>query len=253
VSFSPDGQRLATASMDTVKLWDAASGQLLSTLKGNQGLKSVSFSPDGQRLAAAGMDRTVKLWDAAGGQELRTLKGHDNMVVSVSFSSDGQRLASASWDGTVKLWDVAIWPMSPQAGIIMGPNPPPEELSQRRFMAAIDYHWHRGQADLLKNSDPFAAAFHLGWLLQLSPDDGKTLAEFLQAGQALVGKDKELHALAARGFQNRVTALTNTCKPGLDAAAAGQPPPGPQLAGAVVSLQELFALETAARKFAQLR
>jgi hypothetical protein len=65
----------------------------------------VAFSPDGQRLASASWDRTVKLWDAAAGRETLTLTGHTDPVSSVAFSPDGQRLASASWDGTVKLWD----------------------------------------------------------------------------------------------------------------------------------------------------
>jgi tetratricopeptide (TPR) repeat protein len=68
-------------------------------------VSSVAFSPDGQRLASASWDQSVKLWDAVSGQELRTLKGHTNMVSSVAFSPDGQRLASASHDATVKLWD----------------------------------------------------------------------------------------------------------------------------------------------------
>ena len=109
MAFSPDGKRLASASQDeTVKVWDAATGQETLTLKGHtSGVMSVAFSPDGKRLASASMDGTVKVWDAATGQETLTLKGHTGPVTSVAFSPDGKRLASASADKTVKVWDAA--------------------------------------------------------------------------------------------------------------------------------------------------
>jgi Flp pilus assembly protein TadD len=46
-----------------VRLWDAATGQELLTLKGHTGpVDGLAFSPDGQRLATAGAD--VRVWEA---------------------------------------------------------------------------------------------------------------------------------------------------------------------------------------------
>jgi WD40 repeat protein len=63
VSWSGDGQTLATGGSDgTVKLW-RRDGTPLHTLEAHQGtVWSVSWSGDGQTLATGGSDGTVKLW-----------------------------------------------------------------------------------------------------------------------------------------------------------------------------------------------
>lgn len=64
VSFSPDGQLIASGSYDhTVKLWNRQ-GVLLRTLRGHHdSVMGVSFSPDGKVLASASRDKTVILWN----------------------------------------------------------------------------------------------------------------------------------------------------------------------------------------------
>jgi WD40 repeat protein/tRNA A-37 threonylcarbamoyl transferase component Bud32 len=107
-AFSPDGQLLATASVDqSARLWDARSGELLLTLEGHADrVSGVAFSPDGRCLATASWDGSVRLWDVDSGELLLTLEGHGDRVSSVAFSPDGKRLATASWDLTARLWDV---------------------------------------------------------------------------------------------------------------------------------------------------
>ena len=106
VAFSPDGRLLASASGNTVYLWDTATGAAVRTLEGHgNGVNAVVFSPNGSLLASVSWDRTVRLWDPATGAAVRTLEGHGNSVTAVAFSRDGRLLASASVDKTVRLWD----------------------------------------------------------------------------------------------------------------------------------------------------
>ncbi len=108
VSFSPDGETLATGSSDeTIRLWDTNTGSHIHTLTGHTDyVRSVSFSPDGETLASGSRDKTIRLRDTNTGSHIRTLTGHTDYVRSVSFSPDGETLASGSSDRTVRLWDV---------------------------------------------------------------------------------------------------------------------------------------------------
>ncbi|KAL5611102.1 hypothetical protein FOBRF1_007219 [Fusarium oxysporum] len=109
VAWSYDAARLASASDDnTVKIWDATTGQCISTLEGHSGsVNAAAWSHDAARLASASGDHTVKIWDPATGQCISTLEGHIYSVKSVAWSHDAARLATASDDNTVKIWDAA--------------------------------------------------------------------------------------------------------------------------------------------------
>jgi WD40 repeat protein len=87
----------------------SGSGQVLSTDATEDNILGVAFSPDGSRLAAASLDTTAKLWTLGpeGAQEYLTLAGHVSPVYAVAFNPDGRSLATGSDDGTVKIWDIS--------------------------------------------------------------------------------------------------------------------------------------------------
>jgi len=107
--FSPDGQRIVTASWDkTARLWDVASGTPIGQpMKHKSDVNSAQFSRDGQRIVTASSDKMARLWDAASGKPVGEPMKHENEVNSAQFSPDGQWVVTASSDKTARLWDAA--------------------------------------------------------------------------------------------------------------------------------------------------
>ncbi len=128
--YSPDGRLLASGhgfppleevdhmrGRGVVRVWDAATGEVLRTLRGHtQNVMGVAFSPDGRMLASvSGSSLTVPqtaskpgellLWNSATGERTRKLIGHGGPLTGVSYHPNGKLIATSSWDRTVKLWD----------------------------------------------------------------------------------------------------------------------------------------------------
>ena len=95
--FSPDGQRIVTASVDGARLWDTASGKPIGEpMKHAAWVLSAQFSPDGQRVVTASKDNTARLWDAASGTPIGEPMRHEAAVnvsaVQPRRSTGGDRL-----------------------------------------------------------------------------------------------------------------------------------------------------------------
>jgi WD40 repeat protein len=65
LAFSPDNTVLVTGLRTSeIELWNLASGDKLTTLKGHTGqVETLVFSPDGKTLVSTGTDGTILVWD----------------------------------------------------------------------------------------------------------------------------------------------------------------------------------------------
>ncbi|HMK84472.1 MAG TPA: protein kinase [Steroidobacteraceae bacterium] len=106
-AYSPDGERIVTASADkTARVWDARTAAQLAVLTGHTDrIFAAAYSPDGRRIVTASRDRTARVWDAQTGAQLLVLPGHGDRVSFAAFSPDGERIVTASWDRVARVWD----------------------------------------------------------------------------------------------------------------------------------------------------
>lgn len=127
VAFSPDGQRILSASGwpwgdRTLRLWDVASGAEIRRFQAarddsgpaTHGPREVpgevyclAFTPDGRQALSAGAGGLVQLWDLETGKEIRRFPGHTGTVYDLAISADGHRALTGSRDRTARLWDLS--------------------------------------------------------------------------------------------------------------------------------------------------
>ena len=74
LAFAPDGRTLVSVGGDGGAVWSLRSGNKILSFSSAGKLADVSFSADGNRIATAGEDRRARIWDAGTGRELLNLE-----------------------------------------------------------------------------------------------------------------------------------------------------------------------------------
>lgn len=128
-----EAQFAATGSADfSVKIWDALTGDVVTTLEHKHVVKSVAFTRDGARLITAGHEKLLRVFDVVGVKEqLQSYKaeGRTGIVVlpppplvemhtaqqirKVVVLSD-RLAATGEVDGTVTVWDLDAYTQTRQ-------------------------------------------------------------------------------------------------------------------------------------------
>lgn len=118
----------------SVKVFDAATGELLHTFSHVPSVQSVAFSPDSQFVAAGNLMGEVRVWDLSNGKQVSTwttpsftgwgiIKGHyyTGGIYAMHFTPDGEHLLVAGMGSTTdpaagngkQLWQRFAWREQP--------------------------------------------------------------------------------------------------------------------------------------------
>jgi WD40 repeat protein len=103
LAIAADGRILSGSCDNTVRIWNAATGECERVLEGHTSdVTSLAIGADG-RIVSGSCDKTLRIWHATTGECERVLEGHTDWVSSVAIGADGC-IVSSSVDNTLRIW-----------------------------------------------------------------------------------------------------------------------------------------------------
>uniref|UniRef100_A0A131YA21 Putative neutral sphingomyelinase n-smase activation associated factor fan n=1 Tax=Ixodes ricinus TaxID=34613 RepID=A0A131YA21_IXORI len=103
VSFSPDGNRVASCSEDeTLKVVDVRTGTVLFSKGAGEPLRSLCW--DGATVLTGCRSGCLLVWDLLGGHAPRRHTAHSGALTCVAAMDDGSLVATGGEDGKVMVW-----------------------------------------------------------------------------------------------------------------------------------------------------
>ncbi|KAJ4466490.1 WD-repeat-containing protein [Lentinula aciculospora] len=105
LSLSSDDQLLASASNDSLKIWNMKTTACIRTMDCNQAICS-TFLPGDRHIVVGTKTGELLVYDVASSSLLETTKAHTATVWSMHVGADGQTLVTGSADKDVKFWEL---------------------------------------------------------------------------------------------------------------------------------------------------
>ena len=108
LSFSPSGMLLASASLQSVKVWDVRRGKLFQEfVLPRQLVNAAAFGADDRVLAVSttGDRNQICFFDAETGGELLSIPGPKNAISTLAFNNQGTFLAAKN-GSEIDVWEI---------------------------------------------------------------------------------------------------------------------------------------------------